>query len=173
MRSVAALRRRVQWFISDHPRVSVALGILLVLLISYPFWAGALAARGVASQLSGRLGMPVKVAGGLGGLGVIKLDGLVVGEGRPLLEIEQLQVPFAAAWGGGTVVVRKPKVQIVHGGPQDNIDALLTRLRGKGGAGGGKGGGSPRRLPAVRIQDGSVQVIDAAKAAVVVIGQVN
>jgi len=173
MKSVAALRRRLQWFLSDHPRAAWALVALLALLITYPFWAGALAAKVVTSQLSGRLGVPVKVARGWGGLGVIKLNGVVVGEGRPLLELERLQVPFSALWGGGTVVVQKPRVEIVHGGPHDNIDAILTRLRGKGGGGTGKGGGSSRRLPAVVVRDGSVQVIDAAKAAIVVISSVN
>jgi hypothetical protein len=173
MRSVAALRRRVLWFMGDHPRTGWALVVLLAVLITYPLWAGALAAKVVVSQLSGRLGVPVKVERGWGGLGVIKLDGLVVGEERPLLAIERLQVPFSALWGGGTVVVRRPRVEIIRGGPHDNIDAILTRLRGKGGASPGKGGGSSRKLPAVKVEEGSVQVIDAAKAAIVVIGTVN
>ena len=48
MRSAAALRRRVQWFMSDHPRTGWALVILLLLLVSYPFWAGYLAAKVVS-----------------------------------------------------------------------------------------------------------------------------
>ena len=172
MRSAAASRRRLQWFISDHPRAALAIGIGLLLLVSYPFWAGALAARVVSSQLSARLGVPVTVRRGLGGLGEIRLYGLVVGEGRPLLEVERLQVPFAALWGGGTVVAQGPRVEINHGGPRDNVAAVLAKLRGKGGGSPGKGGSS-RRLPAVVVRDGTVQVVDAAKAAVVVIGSVN
>jgi hypothetical protein len=57
----------------------------------------------------------------------------VVGEGRPLLEVERLQVPFAALWGGGTVVAQGPRVEINHGGPRDNVAAVLAKLRGKGG----------------------------------------
>src|SRR3954454_6848464 len=131
MRSVAASRRRLQWFFSDHPRGAWAMVVVLVLLVSYPLWAGALAAKVVGSQLSGRLGVPVTVRRGLGGLGNIKLYGLVVGEGRPLLQLEKLEVPFSAAWGGGTVVVESPRLEIVHGGARDNVDAILTKLRGK------------------------------------------
>src|SRR3954449_7101942 len=132
MRSVAASRRRLQWFFSDHPRGAWALVVILVLLVSYPFWAGALAAKVVGSQLSARLGVPVTVRRGLGGLGNINLYGLKVGEDRPLLEVEKLQVPSAALWGGGTVVVQSPRVEIHHGGPRDNVGTVLARLKGKG-----------------------------------------
>src|SRR5438093_1257888 len=64
MTSVAALRRRFQWFVNDHRRGTWVLAILLVVLASYPFWAGALAARIVSSQLTSRLGVPVRVARG-------------------------------------------------------------------------------------------------------------
>jgi hypothetical protein len=173
MRSVAASRRRLQWFFSDHPRGAWALVVLVLLLLSYPLWAGALAARLICGQLSGRLGVPVKVSHGLGGLGDIRLYGLVVGEGRPLLQVERLEIPFAAVWGGGTVVVQGPRVEINNGGPRDNIATVMAKLRGKGGAAAPARGGSARQLPAVVVRDGTVQVVDAPRAAVIVIGAVN
>lgn len=176
MRSVAAFRRRLDRFRHDHPRLFWVLALGLVLLVSYPFWAGALAAKVVASQLTGRLGVPVRVARGLGGLGVIKLDGLVVGAGRPLLEVERLEIPFAALWGGGTVVVEGPRVEVHHGGERDNVQAVLDKLRGRGAAAGegkGGGGGGGRRVPAVIVREGSVQVEDATKGGSLVIGVLN
>jgi Transglycosylase len=173
MRSAAASRRRLQWFISDHPRVAWILGVLLAALVTYPFWAGLLAEKVVCSQLSSRLGVPVKVRRAWGGLGDIKLYGLVVGEGRPLLEIEKLEIPFAAAWGGGTVVAQGPRVEIHHGGPRDNVSSVLAKLRGKKGEAAPARTGSARKVPAVIVRDGTVQVVDAAKAAVIVIGSVN
>jgi hypothetical protein len=173
MRSAAASRRRLQWFVSDHPRGIWALGIILVALASYPFWAGLLAVKLVSSQLSARLGVPVTVRRGLGGLGNIKLYGLVGGVGRPLLDVQKLEVPFAALWGSGTVVVQGPRVEIHHGGPRDNVAAVLAKLRGKKGEATPAKGGAARKVPAVIVRDGTVQVVDAAKAAVIVIGSVN
>jgi hypothetical protein len=173
MRSVAALRRQLEIFVRDHRRGSWAAAIVAAALISYPFWAGALAARVVASQLSARLGVPVRVTRGRGGLGVINLHGLVVGGERPLVEVQRLEIPFAAAWGGGTVVAQGPRVELYFGGPRDNVEAVLAKLRGRSPAGESKGGSSTRKLPAVVVRDGSVQVVDAAHAAVVVIGVLN
>src|SRR5438477_12268662 len=98
MMSVAALRRRFELWVRGHRRTAAVTAVLLGLAIGYPFWAGALAARVVASQLSGRLGAPVQVARGRAGLSGIAFEGLVVGGERPLVQIERLEIPFAAAW---------------------------------------------------------------------------
>jgi hypothetical protein len=174
MLSVAALRRRFEWFVRDHRRLSWVALILLLLAVTYPFWAGALAAKVVVSQLSGRLGVPVRVERGRGGFGVIKLDGLVVGGEQPLLKVERLEVPFGALWGSGRVIVDRPHVEIYRGGPRDNVASILARLsKRKEGAADGKPAASSRKLPAVVVRGGSVQLVDAKKAAVLVIPSID
>jgi hypothetical protein len=174
MTSAAAFRYRLEKFVRVHRRLSIALAVGLLLLVTYPFWAGALVAKVVTSQLSKRLGVPVKVTRAMGVLGAVNIDGLVVGEGQPLLEIERLRVPFAAVWGGGTVVVQGPRVEVHNGGPKDNVQVVLAKLRGGGGGGGGGGQGrSSRRVPAVKIVEGSVQVEDAVRGGSLVLGVLN
>src|SRR6185436_5601849 len=97
-----------------HRRRSWAVVIGLGLLVSYPFWAGALAAKVITDQGSAKLGVPVSIDRCLAGLGVLYIHGLSVGEpGKPkLATVEDLRIPFAAAWGSGTVVVEKPQIEV-------------------------------------------------------------
>jgi hypothetical protein len=173
MRSLAALRRQLKRTFREHPRASWATAVAALALITYPFWAGALASRAAAALLSRKLGVPVQIGQGWGGLGDIKLDRVSIGGERPVLRIDRLEIPFAILWGGGTVVVEAPHVDVIHGGPRDNVAAILDKVVGRRGGGGGKGGGERRRLPAVIVKGGTVQMVDAAHAAVIVIGQLD
>src|SRR5437762_11040159 len=88
-------------------RVWIAVGVLLLLVGAFPFWGGLVGARLARGMLARRLGVEVSIDGGRAGLSTLTLSGIRVGdEGRPALAvIDRALVPFAAAWGEGTVVV--------------------------------------------------------------------
>jgi hypothetical protein len=153
-------------------RLLVVAGALLVLLASYPFWAGALGARIARSVLAGRLGVPVAIDGGRAGLGTLALLGLTVGEPeRPLAAVERVTVPFSAAWGAGTVIVQGARLQVERGGAGDNLGSLVQRLAGrKAGGGGDGGGGAGRKLPSIMVKDSSLRARDQEHGAELVIG---
>jgi class 3 adenylate cyclase len=78
------------------------------------------------------------VGRGLAGLRTIQLHGLVVGGETPLLAVQRLELPFAALWGGGTVIVEAPRVEMYRGGPRDNVpfapeDVCVAELLKKAG----------------------------------------
>ena len=166
---VASVRR--------HPRVVVAGAATTLLLIVYPFAIGGIAARVGASRLGSKLGRPVTIGQGRGGLGRIVLRRFVVGaaEGRsgatPLLTADEISVPFSAAWGGSSpITVVGLRVNAIRGGENDNVSDVIERLRGKRPSiaeGASEGAPTPTSspssasLPAVRVDSGSIAVQDS------------
>ena len=126
---------RARAFVQGHRRLSIAAGVGLALLVIYPFDAGAVAAHLVESRLSAKLGRVVTVGHGRGGFGRIVLEEVTVAgaaAGPPLATIARLTVPFGLALGmSSTVEVAGLKVHAVRGGAEDNLEAILTRLRGR------------------------------------------
>jgi hypothetical protein len=104
--------------------------LLVGLGASYPFWGGYLAGQLVVSKLAKRLGMPVDYRSSRAGLGVLHIAELNVGpHGSRILSVAKAELPFSVAWGSGTIVFYKPKIQIRRNGKDDNISSLLDRLR--------------------------------------------
>jgi hypothetical protein len=103
---------------------------VLLVLGTFPFWGGALAARAGEAALAERLGVGVSIASGRAGLTTLTLSGIRVAEpGRsPVAEVERVRIPYAAAWGKGQVLVDGLKLEIERGGPTDNTKALLAKL---------------------------------------------
>src|SRR5437762_3540752 len=134
---------RARAFVRGHRKLSIAGGVALVLLLVYPFAVGALVGHLVESRLSGKLGRAVTVAHGRGGLGRVTLEEVTVAGapgGPPLATIAEISVPFGAALGlRSAIVVDGLRVHAVRGGDDDNLDAILDRLRGGGHPGGGGG----------------------------------
>ncbi len=181
------------WAKAHRLKAGLAAFALVVLLV-YPFLVGALAASLVAGKASERLGQPVTVGRGRGGLGAIVLDDLVVAGAAgqpPLVSVKQLRIPFGVAFGmRGPVTVTGLRIHAVHGGDNDNVSTLLDRLRGRGGpaakgdkgakgakgaegaegAGAGKDGGGSSRLPAIVIQGGSLDAREDDRDATLTIG---
>jgi hypothetical protein len=159
------LARLAAWAKAHRLRAGLAGGALIALFV-YPFAVGGLAAHLVASKLSDRLGQPVTVGRGRGGLGTVVLRDLVVAGAAgqpPLVSVKEMQIPFGVAFGmRGPITVAGLRIFAVHGGDNDNVSALLDRLRGRrskatGAEGGEGGGGSGGRLPAIVIQGGSLE----------------
>jgi len=169
--ALAALLRR-------RPKLWLAGALAVVALVLYPLVIGGIVAHVVASRIGARLGRPVTIAQGRGGLGRFVLRGFAVGdaggkteaksEAAPLVTADEILVPFSAAWGGSPITVVGLRVNAVRGGDGDNVSDIVTRLRGKrGGADGASSTGSTSSssssssVPGVRIESGSVSVQDS------------
>jgi hypothetical protein len=156
--------RGVAW-LRAH-RGAVGIGVAIVLGALYPWAVGTIAARAVASKLSTRLGRPVTVGEGRAGLGDVTLMDVRVagtGTGPDLVSIARVVAPLSVAFGGaGPVRLSGVKASIVRGGADDNVTAVLERLRSKGG-GGSKSGSSP---PGVVIESASIEARDRASGLV-------
>jgi hypothetical protein len=126
---------RARAFLAAHPRVSVAGGVVLVLLLIYPFAVGALAAHVLAGRATAKLGRDVTVGHGRAGLLQVVLSDVTVAGApgaAPLATIARLSVPFGAAFGlHSPIEVAGLRVQAVRGGPDDNLSDVLARVRGK------------------------------------------
>jgi hypothetical protein len=177
------LAARARAFVRGHRRLSIAAGVGLGLLVVYPFVVGALAAHLVESRLGAKLGRAVTVKRGHGGLGRIVLEEVTVAgapNGPPLATIARVTVPFGAALGMSSAIeVHGLRVHAVRGGEEDNLDAILTKLRGPKHHGGepaqGEAGGSQSptaatgapaaapaasSLPAITLTDASIEARD-------------
>jgi hypothetical protein len=163
---------RARAFVQGHRRLSIAAGVGLALLVIYPFAAGAVAAHLVESRLSAKLGRAVTVGHGRGGFGRIVLEEVTVAgaaAGPPLATIARLTVPFGVALGmSSTVEVAGLKVHAVRGGAEDNLEAILTRLRGRKhhgdepapAEGGSAAPSAAQSLPAITLTDASIEARD-------------
>ncbi len=139
-------------------RGAVGIGLAVVLGAVYPWAVGTLAAKMVASKLSARLGRPVAIGQGRAGFGDVTLaDVRVAGTNGPdLVSIARVVAPFSVAFGGsGPVRLSGLRASVVRGGPDDNVTAILERLRGHGG--GQKSGSSP---PGIVIESASIEARD-------------
>ncbi len=126
---------RAKAWVAAHPRASLAGGIVLAVLLVFPFAVGALAAHVFASRAAAKLGRDVTVGQGRAGLVRIVLSDVVVAgaPGRtPLATIAELSIPYGAAVGmHSPIEVTGLRVQAVRGGDEDNLSEVLARLRGK------------------------------------------
>jgi hypothetical protein len=61
-----------------HPRLTIAGAVVLGLVLLYTVAGGALAARLIAGRASERLGRPLTIGSGHGGLGAIVLDDVAI-----------------------------------------------------------------------------------------------
>ena len=173
----ASLRRR--------PKSYLAGALVVLLLMVYPFAVGGLAARLFASRLGAKLGRPVTIGEGRGGLGRIVLRRMSVGGAAgaaaavPVVTAEEIVVPWSVAWGGGTpVTITGLRVNVVRGGDNDNVSDIIDRLRGRRGAGAkpdsvpAGAAANAASLPAVRIDSGAIAVHDLESGLALKIGGV-
>jgi hypothetical protein len=155
-------------------RGAVGIGLAMVLGAVYPWAVGTVAAHVVASKLSARLGRTVTVAKGRAGFGDVTLadvrilgtSGALGPSGPELAVVGRVVAPFSVAFGGsGPVRLSDARINAVRGGADDNVTAILEKLRARGG-GGGKGGSSP---PGVVIESATIEARDAASGLAVAI----
>jgi len=79
-----------------NPRKTVAGGVVLGLLLLYMLVGGAVAAHLIAGRATERLGQPVTIGSGRGGLGTIVLRDVAVAgaPGQPaLLTVKEVEIP--------------------------------------------------------------------------------
>jgi len=165
-----------------HPRLTIAGGVAIGLLIIYMLVGGAIAAHVVAGRATAKLGRPVTVGSGHGGFGAIVLDDIVVAGAPgqpPLLTVKQVRIPLGVALGmRSTVRVDGLRIAAVKGGAADNVSAIADKLRGRT-KGNTKGnvdkadtpdegaapgsGASASNVPDVIVSDGALEARDDAK----------
>ncbi len=146
---------------------------MLGLLLVYMLAGGALAAHLIASRATERLGQPVTIGSGRGGLGAIVLQDVSIAgaSGQPaLLTVKQVEIPWGAALGMHSAVrVDGLRIAAVQGGAGDNVSAIVERLRGRGKAKATttgektEGGGSSTSVPDVVISNGVLEARDDGK----------
>src|SRR5205823_1732426 len=137
-------------------------GIVAAVILGavYPWAVGTLAASTFAARASARLGRPVTVAAGRAGLGDVTLMNVRVAgtTGPDLVFIKRVVAPFSVAFGGGGPVrLAGVRAHVVRGGADDNVTAVIERLRARGGAGGAKSASTP---PGVVIESASLEARD-------------
>jgi hypothetical protein len=119
-----------------HPRLTIAGGLVLGLVLLYTLAGGALAANLIASRASERLGRPLTIGSGHGGLGAIVLNDIALAgaDGQPpLLTVKEVRIPWGAALGMRSEVrVNGLRIAAVQGGAADNVSTIIERLRGRG-----------------------------------------
>jgi hypothetical protein len=160
--------------------MTIAGGVAFALLLLYMLAGGPLAASLIASRASAKLGRPVTIGGGHGGLGAIVLGDVAVAGAPgqpPLVTVKEVRIPWAVALGmHSDVRVDGLRIAAVNGGPADNVSALVERLRGRGkgkadaGEGGGAGSSSSSSVPDVVITNGALDARDEAKHLALKIG---
>jgi hypothetical protein len=173
MQSIAAVRRELSRLVRGRRRIWLAAALLVVL--AFPFWAGALAGWAASRVIAGRLGVPVHLERCLAGPVNLHLSGLQVGGVKnqpPLAVVDRMIVPWSAVWGAGTVVVTAPRIELHRGGPRDNLSEVLARLDRRPAAKGGQGGGG-RSLPRLVVTGGTALVEDAQGGHSVQIGRLD
>jgi hypothetical protein len=131
------------------------------LLATYPVSFGMLGGWLVASKLAAKLHAPVAYAKARAGLSTLRIADLAIGPAaHPMVSMTGAEISFAAAWGAGTIVLEAPKIDLRRGGPDDNVSALLARMRPTSGRGAGERQASSS-YPALVIHQGSLRLQDA------------
>lgn len=133
-------------------------------MIAYPFVVGALAAKLVAGKIQSKLGLPTRVGRSWAGPFSITFHDLEIGASTsaPLIRIRKIKAPFSAAWGSGLVEVSGLEIDARRGGAEDNMTAVLDKLRGrKGDKREPSGAGASSRLPGFVVTDGRLSARDA------------
>ncbi|MES1171934.1 MAG: biosynthetic peptidoglycan transglycosylase [Bacteroidota bacterium] len=145
----------------------LAIGVVgLFLLIVYPFAGGAIAARLVGEKLSSRLGTSVRFGHARAGLlGLSFRDIQIGGTGdQALARVARMRVPFAAVLlKRGAIEVDGLTVNARRGGSDDNVTAIVTRLRHRDGAPGQTPAPSKAAagIPGVVLRDAHLKLKDA------------
>jgi hypothetical protein len=144
------------------------------LLLVYMLVGGALAAHMIAGRATEKLGRPVTVGSGHGGLGAIVLDDISVAGAPgqpPLVTVKRARIPLGVVLGlRSTVRVEGLRIAAVKGGAADNVSAIEEKLRGRtrgktdGGAEGSSSTSSTSSsIPDVVISDGTLEARDESK----------
>ena len=166
---------RARAWAKAHPRPTIAGGAAFGLLLLYMLAGGPLAAHLIAGRASEKLGQPVTIGGGHGGLGAIVLGDVAVAGATgqpPLMTVKEVRIPWGVALGmRGDVRVDGLRIAAVKGGPGDNLSALVDRLRGRSAGkaktetpdGGGAGSAGASKIPDVVIADGALDARDETK----------
>jgi hypothetical protein len=161
--------------VKAHPRIAIAGGAAFGLLLLYVLAGGPLAAHLIAGRASAKLGRPVTIGGGHGGLGAIVLGDVVVAGAPgqpPLATVKEVRIPWGVALGmRSDVRVDGLRIAAVKGGPGDNLSALVDGLRGRSAGkaktetsdGDGGGAVSASKIPDVVITGGTLDARDEAK----------
>ena len=151
-------------------RVWVVAAVVFVAAVSFRWWAGAFGARLAQGALAQRLGVGVYVGKGRAGLTSLTLYDVRIADGdrTPVAVIDEVHLPFSAAWGAGRVLIDGARIEIERGGPRDNVSAIMKRFEPKPGASGG-GGKSTRRNPMVSLRRGTVRARDVRQGAAVAV----
>jgi hypothetical protein len=81
----------------------VVAAVVFVAAVSFRWWAGALGAHLVQGALAQRLGVGVYVGKGRAGLTALTLYDVRIADGdrTPVAVIDEVHLPFSAAWGAG------------------------------------------------------------------------
>ena len=159
-----------------HPRLTIAGGVALGLVLLYILAGGALAAHLIAGRATEKLGRPLTIGSGHGGLGAIVLDNVALAgaDGQPpLLTVKEVRIPWGAALGMHSEVrVDGLRIAAVQGGAADNVSTIVDKLRGRGrgkaqpapgGDSEGGGGGTSSSVPDVVITNGALDARDDGK----------
>jgi len=147
---------------------------VLGLLLFYMLAGGAIAAHVIAGRATEKLGRPVTIGSGHGGLGAIVLDDIAVAGAPgqpPLLTVKQARIPLGAALGmRSTVRIDGLRIAAVQGGEGDNVSAIAEKLRGRKHGKGetpdgapATGGSSASKVPDVVITNGALEARDEQK----------
>jgi hypothetical protein len=171
---------QVRAWVSAHRKTTIAGGTVLGLLLLYLLAGGALAAHLVASRASEKLGRPVTVGSGHGGLGAIVLGDIAIAGAPgqpPLVTVKEVRIPWGVALGmRSDVHVDGLRIAAVQGGDGDNVSTIVERLRGRGAhkakaetaeSGGGRTSAS---VPNVVITNGALDARDEKKHLQVKVG---
>jgi hypothetical protein len=153
-----------------HRKTTIAGGVVLGLMLFYLLAGGALAASLISGRASEKLGRPVTIGGGHGGLGAIVLGDISIAGAPgqpPLLTVKEVRIPWGAALGmHSDVRIDGLRINAVHGGDADNVSALVDRLRGRASgkaktdAAEGSGSSGPPSSPSASPSSSSSSVPD-------------
>ena len=150
-----------------------ALALFLAAVGSYPFWGGTLAGRLVASKISKRVGLPVRFVSARTGFGGLTIRGLQVGDDDARLVVVPLvRIPYAVAWGSGTVLISDPKIELRYHGKQDNLSALIGKPP-KSLVRVGAVVDTTRSYPALEMKGGTLSFVDASSEVTVTVEQLD
>ena len=189
---------RVRAWVRAHPRWTIAGAVVVFLTLLYVTAAGAIAASLFASRASEKLGKPVSVGRGRGGLGAIVFDDVSIAgaPGKPALcTMRHVRVPLLVAVGArGPIRIEGLRIAAVRGGGDDNVSDIIDRLRGGKGqrgadkangdsggtvstdtsttstGGGSSAGASAAKLPDIVIEDAKLEARDDVKHLSVTVG---
>ncbi|HEY0713361.1 MAG TPA: biosynthetic peptidoglycan transglycosylase, partial [Polyangia bacterium] len=151
----------------------VVAGVVALVLLSLPFWGGRLVRSVAVDKVRERLGAEMTIGYSRLWYTRLVLDDVSIGEpGKaPVAVMGRIEVPVAAAWGGGTVHIERARFVLEHRGPDDNVSALIKKLRGRESKPATSGSEKrERKLPSVTIRSAQLRARDTRYGALVVDG---